>query len=188
MSYIDTYCQIVGTPAFEGTVPWLYLDSEGYPTTGCGFLVATLDASYEYPWWSPDGTPASLGEIADDWMRVKALPADRLAKFYTSPTALTLTSAAILDITRTKVEMFDQYLTHDYPGYTAFPDAVKMALLDMEYNLGDVKLRKQYPRFDAAVDAQDWTAAAAECGRNVSQPAFDARNAWTKEQFLSVQL
>ena len=67
-------------------------------------------------------------------------------------------------------------------GYDALPDGVKMALLDMAYNLGPAGLLKGYPKMLSAVETGDWAQAAAECARG---GIGAARNAWTKQQFLS---
>jgi hypothetical protein len=60
-----------------------------------------------------------------------------------------------------------------------------MALLDMAYNLGPAGLLKGYPRMLSAVEAGDWAQAAAECVRG---GIGAARNAWTKQQFLSAAI
>ena len=62
----------------------------------------------------------------------------------------------------------DAELQADYPGFERVPDAVKMALLDMLWNLGGPKLRNTYPRFDAAVDRQE--IGRASCRERVSSP------------------
>jgi hypothetical protein len=185
MSYIDTYTQLVGTPAFENTIPWLYLDSDAPPnaTTACGLLVAGLGASQALPWCNPDWTPADEAAIAADWHRVTMLPGSKVAGFYHSAQGLQLSQVDILNITRAKVVQCDTELAASYSAYDFFPDCVKIALLDMVWNLGISKLRSTYPHFNVAVSAQDWKTAAAQCGRNVNVPAFAPRNAWTVAQF-----
>jgi hypothetical protein len=52
----------------------------------------------------------------------------------------------------------------------------------MAYNLGPSGLLRGYPHMLRAVESGNWPQAAAECVRN---GIGDARNAWTKQQFLS---
>jgi hypothetical protein len=185
MSYIDTYTQLVGTPSFENTIPWLYLDSDAPPnaTTACGLLVASLGASQALPWCNADWTLADEAAIATDWHRVTALPGGKVAGFYHSAQGLQLSQGDVLNITRAHVVQCDTELASFYSDYDTFPDCVKIALLDMTWNLGIEKLKETYPHFNAAVNAQDWATAAAQSGRNVHVPAFAPRNAWTVAQF-----
>jgi hypothetical protein len=57
-----------------------------------------------------------------------------------------------------------------------------MALLDMIYNLGPAGLFKGFPHLVAAIQTGAWTQAAQHCMR---RGPGEARNAWTREQFLS---
>jgi GH24 family phage-related lysozyme (muramidase) len=106
----------------------------------------------------------------------------KMPAFYTYDGCLQLQQTDIDAHLLSLLDGTDEILQDDYPGFEGFPDAVKMALLDMDYNLGDAKLRNTYPKFDAAVDAQDWATAAQECHRN---GISEERNAWTVAQFTS---
>ncbi len=57
-----------------------------------------------------------------------------------------------------------------------------MALLDMIYNLGASGLFKGFPHLVAAVEAGAWAQAAERC---IRRGPGAARNAWTRQQFLS---
>lgn len=181
MSYIDDELAIL--PRWEARIPYLYRDSKGNATTAIGLMLPNLGASLALPWKNADWTNADEAQVAGDWGRVMALPADRVAGFYHSAVGLQLQQSDIDSLTKAKLMEFDADLRKDFPGYDAFPESVKTRLLDMEWNLGDAKLRGGYPHFDAAVDARNWSAAALECGRDSSDPAFAARNAWTAAGF-----
>ncbi len=81
------------------------------------------------------------------------------------------------------LEGFEGYLRDHVGGYDELPDGVKLALLDMVYNLGPGKLFQEYPKLLAAVAEGDWAKAAGACLR---RGPGAARNVWTKEQFLGV--
>ena len=188
MNYIDQSVSLLQSPAFEGTVSWLYLDTHVPPnaTTACGLLVENLACSQALPWYLPDWTAASESDIAADWARVTGMPGGKVAGFYHSATGLALSLGDIAALTRKKVVENDSALAQFYAGYDAFPTPVKLALLDMAYNLGVEPLEHTYPKFNAAINARQWSAAAAECGRNVQDAAFADRTAWTKAPLLSV--
>lgn len=80
------------------------------------------------------------------------------------------------------LKAFESRLRASLAGYDGLPDGVKLALLDMAYNLGPEGLLKGYPQMLAAVKEGEWTQAAAACQRHGPGPG---RNAWTREQFLS---
>ena len=155
-------------------------------TCGVGFELSDLAAAIKLPFRSQiNGNLACLADIGDCFRRVSAMSHSKLPGYYKDVHSVILNDADIASILLATVQLLDEKLQQDYPEYEFYPDAVKLALLDMEYNLGDAELRKGYPHFDAAVNAQNWSLAAEQCGRDVSDPAFAARNAWTKQQFLS---
>ena len=163
----------------------MYLDTRGNVTIWVGFEVPSALAAQSLPLYLSGGTLACTEqEKAAAWETVSAMQPGRLASSYGysgCPVMLPSDGDALL---MAKLDASDAELQADYPGFESFPDAVKMALLDMDWNLGDPKLRNTYPRFDAAVDRQDWKTAALQCSREGIQPA---RNAWTAAQFESVQ-
>lgn len=183
MSYIDDEAANLKTPAFEGSIPWLYRDTRGNVTVGVGKMLPTLQAALALPFQiDAPGEAATPEEITVDWNRIMALPFGQnyAAHFYRAATSVFLSDAEITALLVQVLSTCDTELAVDYPDYASLPDCVKTALLDMDYNLGDAKLRKTYPHFDAAVDSRDWLTAAANCHRNGISAA---RNDWTVRQF-----
>jgi GH24 family phage-related lysozyme (muramidase) len=167
---------------FEGCVPTMYLDTVGNVTCGVGFELETALVAQGFPWYiDPACTvPATPQEIAAAWVRVKAMVPGKMPAFYTYDGCLQLEQQ---DIDAHLLGILDQTyedLQRDYPGFEGFTDAWKMALADMDYNLGDAKLRNTYPKFDAAVDVGDGPGAAAQCKRNGISAA---RNLWCAQCF-----
>ena len=102
--------------------------------------------------------------------------------FYRKTGGLRLTEETIHERLREVLEGFEGYLRSHLRGYDGLPDGVKIALLDMVYNLGPGRLFQEYPKLLAAVESRNWAAAAAA---SLRKGPSAARNAWTREQFLS---
>jgi GH24 family phage-related lysozyme (muramidase) len=166
---------------FEGCVPWMYRDTVGKVTVGVGLMLPDAKAAEALPFVL--GTRAATPqEIAAEYARVNAMPMGRSSEFYKIPTSLVLTQQTIDAKLTSVLAGFETDLRGQLPHYDALPDGIKMALLDMIYNLGPVGLFKGFPHFVAAIQTGAWAQAAEHCTRRGPGPA---RNDWTKEQFLS---
>jgi GH24 family phage-related lysozyme (muramidase) len=167
---------------FEGCVPWMYRDTVGKVTVGVGLMLPDTKAAESLPFLL--GTrPATPQEIAAEYARVDSLPQGRASAFYKSATThLELTQQTIDEKLTTVLQGFETELRTHLPHYDTLPDGVKLALLDMTYNLGPEGLFKDFPHLITAVESGSWAEAAAHCMR---RGPSSARNAWTREQFLS---
>jgi GH24 family phage-related lysozyme (muramidase) len=179
---VATYIEqsLIKLKEFEGCVPWMYRDTVGKVTVGVGLMLPDAKAAQALPFVL--GTRAATSEeIAAEYTRVDTLPLGRASAFYKSPTALELTQQTIDTKLTSVLEGFEADLRTQLPHYDALPDTVKMALLDMIYNLGPAGLFKGFPHLIAAVDSGAWAQAAERC---IRRGPSAARNAWTREQFL----
>ena len=159
----------------------MYRDTVGKVTVGVGLMLPDAKAAEALPFLI--GTRAATQqEIAAEYTRVDAMPIGRASAFYKTPTSLVLTLQTIDAKLISILEGFESDLKAQFPNYDNLPDGVKMALLDMIYNLGPAGLFKGFPRLMAAVQSGACTQAAEHCIRR--GPAL-ARNDWTREQFLS---
>jgi GH24 family phage-related lysozyme (muramidase) len=166
---------------FEGCVPWMYVDSAGNVTVGVGLMLPNAAAACALA-FQVAGADASADQIGDEFARVKALAPDKLPGFYQSGSSPQLPQDIIDAKLSAVLEGFEGNVRAGVPGYDALPDNAKIALLDMAYNLGPGKLLREYPMMLHAVQAGNWTQAAAQCARGGISAA---RNAWTSQQFLS---
>ncbi|GAC1356949.1 MAG: hypothetical protein NVSMB3_03470 [Acidobacteriaceae bacterium] len=164
---------------FEGSVPWMYLDTVGKVTVGVGTMLPDAHAAATLPFLIGERA-ATEEEIAKEFARVSALGKGRASTFYRKAEGLRLAEKAIDERLGEVLEGFEGYLRTHIGGYEALPDGVKLALLDMVYNLGPGRLFQEYPKLLGAIARGDWAKAAAACLRRGPGPA---RNAWTKEQF-----
>jgi GH24 family phage-related lysozyme (muramidase) len=166
---------------FEGCVPWMYRDTVGKVTVGVGLMLPDAKAAQALPFVV--GTHAATPEeIAAEYARVEAMAMGRASAFYKTPTALVLTRQTIDAKLSSVLAGFEADLKGHFPHYDGLPDGVKMALLDMIYNLGPAGLFKGFPHLVAAIQTGAWAQAAQHCMR---RGPGAARNAWTREQFLS---
>ena len=167
---------------FEGSVPWMYRDTVGKVTVGVGLMLPDAKAAQALP-FILDNRPAAPEEIAVEYARVDAMTMGKAAASYKIPTSLELTQQTIDAKLLSVLEGFEADLRGEFPRYDNFPDAIKMALLDMIYNLGPAGLFHGFPHLVAAVKSGNWSLAAEHCTRRGPAPA---RNNWTKQQFLSI--
>jgi GH24 family phage-related lysozyme (muramidase) len=167
---------------FEGCVPWMYRDTAGKVTVGVGLMLPDSKAAEALPFVV--GTRAATPEeIAAEYARVDAMAMGRASVFYKTPTSLVLTQQTIDAKLNSVLARFEADLRGRFPHYDTLPDGVKMALLDMIYNLGPAGLFKGFPHLVAAIQTGAWAQAAEHC---IRRGPGTARNDWTRQQFLSV--
>lgn len=165
---------------FEGSIPWMYLDTVGKVTVGVGLMLSNEQAAHALPFLN--GTDAATPtDISRDFARVSAMKKGGLATLYRQGNSLRLSDETIDQRLRQAVLGFEGYLRSHVPGYENLPDAAKVALLDMAYNLGPGRLFTEYSHLLNAIAQGDWQAAAAASLRR--GPSAE-RNTWTRQQFL----
>jgi len=166
---------------YEERVPHMYLDSNGFVTVGVGHLISSVTEAQKLAFVTAEGTSASGDEIKADFEAVKALTKNRLAKFYKQHTKLTLTNAEINRLRDNHIVSFGVELKRIYSDFDTYPAEVQLALYDMIFNLGMTKLRNNWPKFNAAINAKNWQQAADESNRKA--PVSAERNKYVKDLF-----
>lgn len=166
---------------FEGCVPWMYRDTVGKVTVGVGLMLPDAKAAQALPFFL-GARAATTEEIAAEYARVDAMTMGRASNFYKTPTSLELTQQTIDSKLNSVLQGFEADLRTEFPHYDSLPDGVKMALLDMIYNLGPAGLFKGFPHLVSAIRTGAWVQAAEHCMRRGPSAA---RNNWTRQQFLS---
>ena len=166
---------------FEGCVPWMYRDTVGKVTVGVGLMLPDAKAAQALPFFL-GARAATPEEIAAEYARVDAMTLGRASTFYKTPASLELTQQTIDAKLSSVLQGFEANLRNEFPHYDTLPDCIKMALLDMIYNLGPAGLFKGFPHLVAAVQTGSWVQAAEHCTR---RGPGAARNNWTRQQFLS---
>jgi GH24 family phage-related lysozyme (muramidase) len=182
--YLDD--AVKNTEQFEGRVNHMYLDSKGNVTVAVGLMIPTTAAALNLPFKRRglgQDFPASQLEILDDYNRVKAASVGHVATYYHNAESVILEDAEIDSQLLSWLKGLDQELAAHFPKYNDWPAPAKLAYLDMAYNLGTGRLFREYPRMNAAAAIEAFMQCAAECGRESGDPAFDRRNAWTRQMF-----
>jgi len=132
-----------------------------------------------------DGRPATPGEIADEWRALKARPslaqqgagaAGRIAR-------LRLTGADLDALTWARLDSTVKVLVRRWPGLPGWPWQAQLAVCSWAWAVG--AMAQGWPRFEAALHAQDWTTAAEQCRiRDADNPGVTPRNAENRRLFL----
>jgi GH24 family phage-related lysozyme (muramidase) len=181
MSYLQD--SLAHLEIFEGVVPWMYLDTKGFVTVAVGELLATPASALALAFVDANNQPSTPGAIQTEYSRVSGLPPGKYpAAFYRSLLSPTLPHPAVDTLLSRHLNFFDSQLNQRFPSYSAFPDAAKLGLLDMIYNLGVTGLFNGFPTLMNYVQKQNWAGAATQCLRNGPSPQ---RNDWTRQQFLA---
>jgi GH24 family phage-related lysozyme (muramidase) len=189
ITFEDMWLDII---AWEGVVPYMYLDTEGWVTVGAGNLLKHIEpttagdnlAAKTHPFVNMDtGKAATPQEITDAFNKVKAMPAKMFYTEYALRPKIALTDAYIKQLAKTRYETeFLPAVKAGFPDFETYPRAARRGILDVTYNVG-VSVPKKWTNLIAAVKARDWQKASVEC-RTRPQNKEDTRNEWRKALFL----
>jgi len=158
----------------------MYRDSVGKVTVGVGLMLPDAAAACALP-FQAGVAAATAQQIEAEFARVTALPLGKLPSFYRAAGSLELPEPVMEAKLSAVLTGFETTLRAKLTGYDKLPDGVRMALLDMAYNLGPTGLLEGYPKMIHAVETGAWAEAAAECSRGGINAA---RNAWTRQQMM----
>ena len=187
----------------EGWLGHPYLDVKGLVTVGVGFLAEPIERAQAMPFVHPDGTPATSGEIAYDWRKVKfsgmtGHPAADFARL----TTLRLTRDGVRQVMARLLRDQERILRARFPGWDDFPADAQLGIASMSWAMGP---EFHFPKFQAFVNASPpvWAVyetaddgtlritggAALECLMNtVGNPGIVPRNTANQRLFLNAQL
>lgn len=164
---------------YEGKVSHMYLDSNGYVTVGVGHLLSSVAEAQKLAFKTGKSMPASATDIKSDYESVKKQASNRLSSFYKNHTKLFLPDTEIDKLTNQHIDSFEKELKLIYSGFDTLPAEVKLALLDLIFNVGMTKLKNNWPTFNAAIKAKDWQKAADNSSR--TSPISAERNNYVKD-------
>lgn len=166
----------------EGEISHMYLDTVGAVTVGVGNMLPSVAAAQQLA-FVHRGTnkAASKDEIKADFEAVKKRPKGLKASAYKEHTKLDLPGSDIDTLVDSRISEFKSQLRLKFPKFDSYPTTVQFALVDMAFNLGISGLVNKFPSFKKAVEAEDWTKAAAEANR---PQVSVTRNATVKQWLL----
>ncbi len=158
-------------PEFEGVKSFLYADETGLPTCGVGHACETAEEA-----------ASVFGDerAAEDWTAIKNSVPGQQSHLYEPLTVCRLTDEQINAVKEADIADTEKKLLKACPDSGAWPDGVRDAALDIEYNvIGGILT---FPHMLAAIREQDWATAAAESNRPQLQAS---RNKWTADSIRS---
>ncbi|HVI10808.1 MAG TPA: hypothetical protein VND65_21140 [Candidatus Binatia bacterium] len=179
MAYLDD--SLAHLEYFENSIAWMYRDTRGFVTVGVGEMLANAARAQSIAFVDASNQVAGPSAILADYNRVLALAPAKVPSFYRAANSVVLPQSEIDSLLMNHLNFFDRQLGQQFANFAGFPDAAKLGLLDMIFNLGATGLFKGYPTLMGYVQKQSWTAAAGECHRNGPNAE---RNEWTRQQFL----
>jgi GH24 family phage-related lysozyme (muramidase) len=201
-SVLDKYLDF--TKPLEGVVQWMYLDVDGWVTTGIGNLIDAGKTKWkpapgdEKPAlalpWADRKTKKKVTDktvITTEWNLIKGkkdlatggwVEAGKVA-------TLELSMADVLDLVSKKLESNAVELAKGFPGFKDFPADAQLGMLSMAWAMG-AGYATTWKNFIKAVNKKtdgqadpDWDAASKECF--MKGKGIEKRNDADKQLFLN---
>ena len=152
----------------EGRLPFMYLDTRNFVTTGMGNLIEPRSTAEALLWYDQNtGDTASIDEIDDAWDLVKSRTdlSPLGGGAFTNVTSLRLTDSAIDDLIFSKLLEMEKYLERrpHFRDFQNWPADAQLGLLSMSWGMGPAF---NFPRFQAYASDRRWAEAATECRFN----------------------
>jgi hypothetical protein len=165
---------------FDTPIAWMYLDKNGKVCVGTHHRLIDVHMAQELPFHRWTAAEATREEIAQEYDRIKQQRPGFTPSAYHRSDSLLLPKAAMMKVLRETLVRCAVMLSASFPDYDVYPDTIKVALLDMCY---DVSLPYLSSRLCEAVGKQNWALASTLCRRD---DASSERNNWTRRQFVDV--
>ena len=147
----------------EGNVDHFYLDGKSLVTIGIGCVVS--DPTVLPMARRADNVTATPREIQAEYFAVKAMEPGRASSFYGKCCALYLPESFILSMFRVRLAEFVAQVERAITPLDGYPEAARLVVMDMAFNLGTDGVLRKFPTFTNAFRAKDWLTASRECKR-----------------------
>lgn len=175
-------------PKFEGYVPHIYLDTEGFITTGVGALVDDEKTFMAIDWLVDGIRPATDAEKQaaynrfQDLKRQKKFGQDYGAGYYKDKSRLHVSEAYALQRMNEHVQNDLERLRNGIDGFDNLPYPLKEVLMDIRYTSGSVT-RDNWKHLRDGIDKKDLT----QIFNHVNRPQVSSsRNQWAKERVKAI--
>jgi GH24 family phage-related lysozyme (muramidase) len=168
------------TNTFEGRVHWMYVDVKGLVTTGVGNLIDPVSLAVVLPFQhAATGAGATQAEITAAWTDLKnnnVMLGKAGYQACASRNDLRLSDPAIDNLVSSKLASNEATFLRSFPNFESWPADAQLAGMSMCWALGPA-FASQWPQLSAALNAQNWTAAAANCNISTAgNPGVAPRN------------
>ncbi len=173
---------------FESCLPYPYLDIKELVTVGVGNLIDPIETAIGLPFVKADWSLASRDEIAVGWRAVKARTdlAPRGGTAFREISGLMLTPEGIRHLVFTKLEANEERLVERFPFFPDFCADAQMGIFSVAWACGAAF---HFPKFEAAILAQDWPTCAVESHMDDSHNSgLRPRNVATRTLFWNAAM
>lgn len=174
---------------WEGLSPTMYGDAH-LPhlivTVGIGCALPTAENAVQLPFHHEDTSPATPDEIRVEWEAVNNSEGGHTVAWYVEELGLKLRlpAPAITALCLERLDSIAAHLEARFCDFEAWPASAQWATCSMAYALGVSRLLSpEWPKLHAALDAQDWAAAAVQSF--VRGPGLAGRNKANHELFMA---
>lgn len=152
----------------EGKLNRMYVDIDGWVTTGMGNKIDPLRDALGLPWTvGVSGPPATRAEVTAAWNVVKN---DARARKEGWPRAFSLAAnnvylsdAAVDALILKRLSENDRSLRARFPEFEEWPADAQLAVHSMVWAMGAGRLFASFPKCCRALEKGDFAAAANEC-------------------------
>jgi hypothetical protein len=165
---------------FDPPIAWMYLDENGNVCVGTHHKIADAQTAADLPFSRWTAALATSDEIIHEFERVRMMRGGFMPSSYRRSDSLLLSKGASTKLLRDTLVSCAVVLSALFPDFDQYPDSVKIALLDMCYDVG---VQHFDEKFCEAVSKQNWALASTCCRRD---DVASERNHWTRRQFVDV--
>ncbi|QMW24051.1 lysozyme family protein [Sandaracinobacteroides saxicola] len=171
----------------EDFINYMYLDSVSKVTVGVGTMLPSAAEAATVNMADKTGKPATDAQVRAEWKRVQDIspagtPRNFKASSYRDAATLFISETEGNRLLDLKLDGFMTMILGWFPKFHDFPADGQVAIIDMTYNLGNLK--KKFPSLVKAVQKSppDW----AEAAKQSNRPQLSAeRNKETRNLFLA---
>jgi GH24 family phage-related lysozyme (muramidase) len=157
---------------FEGVIPHMYLDTNGYVTVGVGNMIPDERAARRLHMRDrANHADATQDELVHEYRTIGGMKRGLRASAYMTSCNLEMTNDEIRRLFDRRVSEFEMQLRAVYYNYDACPELCRLALLDLCFNLGAGALDRKWPCLKEAVQTMNWNEAAKQSFRPQSSTA-----------------
>jgi GH24 family phage-related lysozyme (muramidase) len=135
LNYDQVYADL---SKWEGAIPWMYLDSKGLVTVGCGLLLKTTTEAQKLPFLHADlCRPATSREVETAFAAVSKMQRNLHSARYKLAPSIELDAAQIKRLAVDKLEReFLPAIRKYFAEFDSYPEPARRVLLDLAYNGG----------------------------------------------------
>lgn len=175
-------------PDMEGSKDHIYLDSEGYISTGVGANINDKNAFMCLD-WQKNGRPATQEEKEAAYNHFLQLQKDKKygkgkkAEEFEKESDLRLPQATIDRLLDEHIQRNLRPLRTGIAGFDDFPIELQEVLLDIRYNTGNL-FRSKWPKLREAIDKRDLDGIYNNVHRIKIQ---ESRNKWAMDKIKSIK-